>query len=90
LVVYKQFENQIQSAIASEVLMPEDSLPSVMELSEKHDDNPNMIATVYREFEVMGGRIHLPWRRDLHWRGAAKHLPPMVPKAIIGSRIHRR
>ena len=54
LAVYVQIENHIQFAIASGRLKPGDQLPSVRELSERLDVNPNTVAKDYRDLEVMG------------------------------------
>jgi GntR family transcriptional regulator len=54
LAVYVQIENHIQFAIASGRLKPGDQLPSVRELSERLDVNPNTVAKAYRDLEVMG------------------------------------
>ncbi len=54
LAVYVQIENHIQFAIASGRLQPGDQLPSVRELSERLDVNPNTVAKAYRDLEVMG------------------------------------
>ena len=54
VAVYVQIENQIQFAIASGRLKPGDQLPSVVELSERLDVNPNTVAKSYRDLEVMG------------------------------------
>ncbi len=52
--VYVQIENQVQFGIASGKLKPGDQLPSVRELSERLDVNPNTVAKAYRDLEVMG------------------------------------
>ena len=54
VAVYVQIENQIRAAIASGKLKSGDQLPSVRELSEKTDVNPNTVAKAYRDLEVMG------------------------------------
>ena len=54
VAVYVQIENQIRAAIASGKLKPGDQLPSVRELSEKTQVNPNTVAKAYRDLEVMG------------------------------------
>lgn len=52
--VYTQIKNNIQFAIASGVLKPGDRLPSVRELSEQINVNPNTVAKSYRDLEVSG------------------------------------
>ncbi len=54
VAVYKQIENLVQFAISSGELNPGDQLPSVRELSERLDVNPNTVAKAYRDLEVMG------------------------------------
>ena len=49
VAVYVQIENQVQFAIASGKLKPGDRLPSVRELSERIDVNPNTVAKAYRD-----------------------------------------
>lgn len=54
VAVYVQIENHVQFAISSGYLQPGDQLPSVRELSERLDVNPNTVAKAYRDLEVMG------------------------------------
>jgi len=54
IAVYVQIENQVRFAIASGKLKAGDQLPSVRELSERLDVNPNTVAKAYRDLEVMG------------------------------------
>jgi len=54
VAVYVQIENHVQFAIASGQLKPGNRLPSVRELSERLDVNPNTVAKAYRDLEVMG------------------------------------
>ena len=54
VAVYLQIENHVQFAIASGKLKAGDQLPSVRELSERLDVNPNTVAKSYRDLEVMG------------------------------------
>lgn len=54
VAVYVQIENEVQFAIASGRLKPGDQLPSVRELSETIEVNPNTVAKSYRDLEVMG------------------------------------
>ncbi|HOE64895.1 MAG TPA: GntR family transcriptional regulator [Candidatus Hydrogenedentes bacterium] len=54
VAVYVQIENHIQFGISSGRLKAGDQLPSVRELSERLDVNPNTVAKAYRDLEVMG------------------------------------
>ncbi|MCC6153473.1 MAG: GntR family transcriptional regulator [Candidatus Hydrogenedentes bacterium] len=54
VAVYVQIENHVQFAIASGRLKAGDQLPSVRELSERLNVNPNTVAKAYRDLEVMG------------------------------------
>ncbi len=54
VAVYVQIENHIQFAVASGRLKSGDQLPSVRELSERLNVNPNTVAKAYRDLEVMG------------------------------------
>lgn len=53
IAVYVQIENQIQFAIASGRLEPGDSLPSVRDMSEMLNINPNTVTKAYRDLELM-------------------------------------
>jgi len=54
VAVYVQIENHVQFAIASGRLKAGEQLPSVRELSERLNVNPNTVAKAYRDLEVMG------------------------------------
>ena len=54
VAVYVQIENHVRFAIASGQLKAGDQLPSVRELSERLNLNPNTVAKAYRDLEVMG------------------------------------
>ena len=54
VAVYLQIENTVQFAIASGKLKDGDQLPSVRELSNRLNVNPNTAAKAYRDLEVMG------------------------------------
>lgn len=54
VAVYVQIENQVRFAVAAGDLKPDDQLPSVRELSERLNVNPNTVAKAYRDLEVMG------------------------------------
>lgn len=48
VAVYVQIENHVQFAIASGKLKAGDQLPSVRELSERLDVNPNTVSTTQK------------------------------------------
>ncbi len=52
--VYMQIENLVQFSVASGKLKAGDQLPSVRELADRLNLNPNTIAKAYRDLEVMG------------------------------------
>lgn len=52
--VYQQIENQVQFAITSGRLKPEDSLPSVREMATTLATNPNTVTKAYRDLELRG------------------------------------
>ncbi|MBI2422386.1 MAG: GntR family transcriptional regulator [Candidatus Hydrogenedentes bacterium] len=54
VAVYLQIENSVRFAIAAGKLTAGDQLPSVRELSERLEVNPNTVAKAYRDLEVMG------------------------------------
>lgn len=54
VAVYVQIENEVRFAISSGRLKVGDQLPSVRELSENVEVNPNTVAKAYRDLEVMG------------------------------------
>ena len=54
VAVYQQIENHVRFAISAGRLQPSDQLPSVRELSERLEVNPNTVAKAYRDLEVMG------------------------------------
>lgn len=54
VAVYQQIENHVRFAISAGKLKPGDQLPSVRELSERLEVNPNTVAKSYRDLEVMG------------------------------------
>lgn len=54
VAVYVQIENLVQFALAAGKLKPKAQLPSVRELSERLEVNPNTVAKAYRDLEVMG------------------------------------
>ncbi len=53
VAVYRQIEYQVQFAIASGRLKTGDSLPSVREMSERLQVNPNTITKAYRDLELL-------------------------------------
>ena len=54
VAVYQQIENCVRFGVASGRLTEGDQLPSVRELSDKLEVNPNTVAKAYRDIEVMG------------------------------------
>ena len=52
--VYKQIINNIYAAIGNGELTEGDKLPTIKELSEQLQVNPNTIAKSYRELEIKG------------------------------------
>jgi len=54
VAVYVQIENDVQFAVASGRLKGGQQLPTVRELSERLNVNPNTVAKAYRDLEVMG------------------------------------
>ncbi|MCX5759386.1 MAG: GntR family transcriptional regulator [Candidatus Hydrogenedentes bacterium] len=54
VAAYVQIENTVEFAVASGRLKAGDQLPSVRELSEKLNLNPNTVGKSYRDLEVMG------------------------------------
>ncbi len=54
VAVYMQIENQVQFAIASGELKPDDRLPSIGALSKRLGINLNTVAKSYRDLEVRG------------------------------------
>ncbi len=53
IAVYVQVENQIKFAVHAGKLMPGDRLPTVRELCERLQVNPNTIAKAYRDLELL-------------------------------------
>ncbi|HOD50588.1 MAG TPA: GntR family transcriptional regulator [Candidatus Hydrogenedentes bacterium] len=53
IAVYVQIENQIQFAIASGRIKPGFTLPSVREMSQLLDVNPNTVTKAYRDLELL-------------------------------------
>ena len=54
VAVYVQIENHVQFAIASGKVKAGDRLPTVRDLAQKLNVNPNTVAKAYRDLEVMG------------------------------------
>ena len=54
VAVYVQISNSARFAISSSILKAGDKLPSVRELSDWLQINPNTVAKSYRDLEVMG------------------------------------
>jgi len=53
IAVYVQIENQIQFAIASGRIKPGLTLPSVREMSQELEVNPNTVTKAYRDLELL-------------------------------------
>lgn len=53
IAVYVQIENQIQFAIAAGRIKPGHTLPSVREMSQILDVNPNTVTKAYRDLELL-------------------------------------
>ena len=54
VAVYMQIENNVRFAIASGAIKAGERLPSVRELTNWVEVNPNTVAKAYRDLEVMG------------------------------------
>jgi len=52
--VYKQIINYIYAAIGNGELKEDDKLPTIKELAEQLNVNPNTVAKAYRELELKG------------------------------------
>lgn len=52
--VYKQIVNLVSAAMAAGMLREGDKLPTIRELKEMLDVNPNTVAKAYRELELKG------------------------------------
>jgi GntR family transcriptional regulator len=52
--LYRQLIDQVQAAIAMEVLTPGDQLPTVRQLAVDLEINPNTVMRAYREMEIRG------------------------------------
>lgn len=52
--IYEQVVDNLKELIIAEVLLPEEKLPSVRELSKMLTVNPNTIQKAYRELEYQG------------------------------------
>jgi GntR family transcriptional regulator len=52
--LYRQLIDQVQAAIAMEVLTPGDQLPTVRQLAVDLEINPNTVVRAYREMEIRG------------------------------------
>ena len=54
LAIYDQIVRQIKFAIASEVLLPGELIPSVREMAKQAAVNPNTVSRAYRELQSEG------------------------------------
>jgi GntR family transcriptional regulator len=52
--LYRQLIDQVQAAIAMEILIPGDQLPTVRQLAVDLEINPNTVMRAYREMEIRG------------------------------------
>ncbi|MEG0830103.1 MAG: GntR family transcriptional regulator [Anaerovoracaceae bacterium] len=52
--IYEQIVDRLKELVISQILKPEDKLPSVRELSRKLTVNPNTVQKAYRELERQG------------------------------------
>ncbi|QIB69655.1 GntR family transcriptional regulator [Aminipila butyrica] len=52
--IYEQVVDNLKELIIAEVLLPEEKLPSVRELSKMLTVNPNTVQKAYRELEYQG------------------------------------
>ena len=54
LAIYDQIVRQIKFAVASEVLLPGELVPSVREMAKQTAVNPNTVSRAYRELQSEG------------------------------------
>lgn len=54
LAIYDQIVRQIKFAVASEVLLPGELIPSVREMAKQTAVNPNTVSRAYRELQSEG------------------------------------
>jgi GntR family transcriptional regulator len=52
--LYRQLIDQVQAAIATELLAPGDQLPTVRQVAVDLEINPNTVMRAYREMEIRG------------------------------------
>src|SRR5271155_795997 len=52
--LYRQLIDQVQAAIATELLLPGDQLPTVRQVAVDLEINPNTVMRAYREMEIRG------------------------------------
>jgi GntR family transcriptional regulator len=60
LPIYQQLVHQLREAIARGTLQPEERLPSVRQLAEQLNVNPNTLARAYKEMEIEGLLVSRP------------------------------
>ncbi len=58
--IYEQVKDSLRRAIITEVLLPDDKIPSVRELASQLAINPNTIQKAYRELETEGYLYSVP------------------------------
>jgi len=54
LAIYDQIVRQIKFAVASDVLLPGELIPSVREMAKQTAVNPNTVSRAYRELQAEG------------------------------------
>ena len=54
LAIYDQIVRQIKFAVASEVILPGELIPSVREMAKQTAVNPNTVSRAYRELQTDG------------------------------------
>jgi GntR family transcriptional regulator len=52
--LYRQLIDQVQAAIATQLLVPGDQLPTVRQVAVDLEINPNTVMRAYREMEIRG------------------------------------
>lgn len=58
--IYEQIVEQIQNLVVTEVLKPDEMIPSVRNLSRECGTNPNTVQKAYNELERMGITYSVP------------------------------
>ena len=68
--IYEQLANRIKELIISEIMQPDEQLPSVRTLAGELTINPNTIQKAYRELENQGYIYSLPGKGSFVARAA--------------------